>query len=490
MNNFLTRRFERFIASMSAKAASFAGDRRGVAFALFALAAVPIVASIGVATDVARGYLIKNRLTEALDAASLAAGRQPDPALRQSDAERFFWANFGENYLGTTVTAGPTVVSDPDTGTVTVTAEAQIPTTFMNAVGIGSVDVGAKSVVTRQLGGIELMLVIDNTGSMGSNGRIEAAQQAAKDLLAIIYGTEQSLDDVWVGLVPYVTVVNVGSQHTSWLEPSFDLNDYIPPDPRGWTGCVVARAGNADRTDDPPSVDPIIPFYWESDTWSDWIPGWGYPTEHNDNYNVWGPAVIGDGASGRDERGPNRGCVMAMSPLTPYRDRLEDRIDLMEPRSYGGTMINVGLVWGWRALSPRWRGLWGGDTPADLPLDYDEPNMQKAIILLTDGENMMGYNEMTAYRELQDGMLGTTWQSAAENELDSRTAETCAAVKAAGIRLYTITFQQNDPGVQTLMRNCASAPHEDHYYDSPTNETLRQAFKDIAGKLSKLRISE
>ncbi len=62
-------------------------------------------------------------------------------------------------------------------------------------------------------------------------------------------------------------------------------------------------------------------------------------------------------------------------------------IDEMGPWHRGGTMANLGLAWGWRVLSPEWRGLWGGDTPEELPLDYHTPNMHKVIILLTDGNN-------------------------------------------------------------------------------------------------------
>lgn len=43
------------------------------------------------------------------------------------------------------------------------------------------------------------------------------------------------------------------------------------------------------------------------------------------------------------------------------------------------THINPGAVWGWRMLSPKWRGLWGGDISTySLPLDYNTKGMTKA----------------------------------------------------------------------------------------------------------------
>ncbi len=45
------------------------------------------------------------------------------------------------------------------------------------------------------------------------------------------------------------------------------------------------------------------------------------------------------------------------------------------------------MVWGWRVLSPRWRGLWGGNTPNTRPLDYDASDTDKVVVMLTDGNN-------------------------------------------------------------------------------------------------------
>ena len=66
---------------------------------------------------------------------------------------------------------------------------------------------------------------------------------------------------------------------------------------------------------------------------------------------------------------------------------MQGSIDELESWSRGGTSSNFGMVWGWRTLSPRWQGLWGGATPADMPFDRDEPLMDKAVVLMTDGTN-------------------------------------------------------------------------------------------------------
>ncbi len=66
--------------------------------------------------------------------------------------------------------------------------------------------------------------------------------------------------------------------------------------------------------------------------------------------------------------------------------------------------------------------------------------------------------------------------------------ELCAAMKAQDIILYTITFQLSDTTTQDLYRSCAT--DADHYFNSPSNSQLQEAFEQIADELSSLRIAE
>ncbi len=188
-------------------------------------------------------------------------------------------------------------------------------------------------------------------------------------------------------------------------------------------------------------------------------------------------------------------------------------------------MANLGLAWGWRTLSPKWRGAWGGDTPAELPLAYEAPGMQKVVILLTDGVNqwydwpgrkwkvagenhysgLPGKNkypgshnnafkgdwpgaDYTAYGRLNEGRLGATGNGAAKNEINSRMLELCTKMKTADIILYAITFKLNDSATRSLYESCATSP--DHYFNSPSNSDLQQVFVEIANELSNLRIAQ
>lgn len=68
-------------------------DRRGGIILFFAIAAVPLIAAVGIATDTARMFFVKSRLTSAVDAASLAGGKVFAPE-RDADVRMYFDTNF------------------------------------------------------------------------------------------------------------------------------------------------------------------------------------------------------------------------------------------------------------------------------------------------------------------------------------------------------------------------------------------------------------
>jgi hypothetical protein len=166
----------------------------------------------------------------------------------------------------------------------------------------------------------------------------------------------------------------------------------------------------------------------------------------------------------------------------------------MMPWYRGGTIINEGLAWGWRTISPRWRGLWSGSS-STLPLDYNTKNMKKAIVLVTDGDNQMlvtnyhgtTMSPYTAYVTYTN--LGATSSSGTQAALDTRTTTVCNNIKAAGIILYTMSVgTAPSASGKSLLQACASQP--DYYFDSPDGATLSAAFQTIGEQLSNLHIAQ
>ncbi|MEX0760456.1 MAG: hypothetical protein WD100_12825, partial [Tistlia sp.] len=263
----------------------------------------------------------------------------------------------------------------------------------------------------------------------------------------------------------------------------------------GWKGCVEARWGAAgrDRTDDPPSVEAFRPYFWER--WFDWN------GDTDRRYNSYLPDDVDErestNTSGNNGLGPNLGCGPAITPLTADRGVVEAAIAEMDAWHRGGTTTNLGVVWGWRLLSPRWRGLWS--TEPELPLDYDEPLMDKVVVILTDGDNNLysghapsGDTDYTGYQRLSAGRLGTTNRNTARSRLNDRTLEACNAMKQEGIVIYAITFEvannSNGDAIRQIFRSCATTPG--HFFDSYGGEGLAGTFRTIAAQLANLRIAQ
>ena len=232
-------------------------DRRGAVAIIVGFAIIPMFAALGIAIDGARGYLLQSKLSYAIDSAGLAGGRAFDTDNRAEDILMYFEANFPEGYMDSEIVGGePSVVFDDTANTITIEASATFPTRLMNIAGIPELTVSARTVIQRQLPGMELVLVMDNTGSMRSSGKMDAMKDAATSLINILYGDLESAPNFWVGLVPYAATVNIGNNRISWMT-GFNPNDFSPS---SWKGCVEARSYPNDSNDARPQVEKWQPL--------------------------------------------------------------------------------------------------------------------------------------------------------------------------------------------------------------------------------------
>jgi Flp pilus assembly protein TadG len=454
----------------------FLGDRNGGVAMIVGMSIFVLAGALGVAVDSARGYSAKSKLQDAVDAAALAAakaysqgltsGEDDTPtAFAKAEARMFFDANYASDYMGGVIADFDAEVDD-SSESIVVKAEATIPTSFMQIFGIDEVSVTGEAQVVAAQTGLELALVVDVTGSMNwtdSNGdvKIDSLQTAGLKLLETLYGEKTSLPGVYLSLIPYRAAVNIGSARTSWLR-DYSASDFSP---EGWRGCVLARKKPRDQKDNPPNKknNRFPPYYWP-------------PSE----YGYWANYYFGPYS-------PNQICpINEVIPLTDQRSTIEGGINTLDAQSGGGTQTSQGLVWGWRTISPRWQGYWGGATPSDMPQDYDEPNLIKAVVFMTDGIADIGW-ELMAYGFLNEGKLGTTNEALAEDEVNSRLSTICESIKAEGVEIFSVMFAVTDPSIETTYRDCASKP--EHFFNSPTGEELQAAFETIGRKLASLRIS-
>lgn len=224
---------------------------------------------------------------------------------------------------------------------------------------------------------------------------------------------------------------------------------------------------------------------------------------HERSPNVWprfaadaprdDPGFVDESVSAKNKAfGPNLGCPAPILPLTAVRAELDAMVPQLEAWSRGGTLGNLGLSWGWRALSPRWRGQWlrADATPiVGIPRDAEEAG-RKIIVMMTDGDN--------AFHQIDDTALGRAGEMLSGSaQIDASMSRLCAAIKDEGIIIYTITFGNGvNANTANRYRTCATDPALDPrvgyqtYFHAPSGDALTQAFANIAGQISDLRLVE
>lgn len=503
---------QRGVERITTEIRTLARDVRGNAVMMMSFAAIPVLAMTGVGIDYSRAYFVQQRLSHAIDSAALAVGtaqNKTEAELTQI-AQSYFNANYPAAELGVPGNLNVTFGND----TVGISATASVHTTLMGLVGTHHVNVSADTEVTRKITGVELVMVLDNTGSMSSNGKIDALKTAAKDLVEVLFGDKETHQYLKVGLVPFAAAVNVGTQYenSGWIDRTaqssvhgynfkwtnniknrFDLYDKLTN--KSWNGCVEARPMPMDIEDTPPDGsngdtlwvpyfapdEPDYDEYYNSYLDDKAKSGWSNQKRQEKLKKYKNESVSGDG--------PHYNCkTKPITPLTSTKSAVIDAINDMN--ATGTTNIPFGLAWGWRVISP--------GEPFTEGVSYDNAQYRKVLILLTDGQNVIGsadnHNESRygAYGFVKDERLGTNSSSEAQAMLDSQTAEVCNNIKNADadrpILVYTITFQLDDGDTKDLMRNCATDPEK--YFDSVSNAVLKQHFEAIAGELSELRLSK
>jgi Flp pilus assembly protein TadG len=269
-----TKRVGRALARLQAR---FWCDRRGGIAIFTAAAMIPLIGALGLATDVARSFLVKSRLQDAVDAAALAGGKVIASASRDTDINAYFRANFPSGYMAAeNPSAAGTdpvpVITDNHTGstaatTVTVTANAKIPTTFMRVLGFQDITVSALATATHQVAALDVVLAMDISGSMGQPiSKMNDAKTAATNLVEYLFnnGTVSpqttvggtTYDLLHIGLVPWNESVNVTRNGVAFTGLAAGSPVTVPSFTNPMTGLAQTQIWYANNSPVPLLNDP------------------------------------------------------------------------------------------------------------------------------------------------------------------------------------------------------------------------------------------
>ena len=421
------------LQSACARVRKFRGDQSGTVVVIFAFILVTLVGTGGGAVDYGRWQQARNETVNAMDAAVLAAGRVMQlPGSTEADAIAAAQKYYNENKPGI---LAPDNVSFSITtqGTVMIgnSSGSLVKTPFLNLFGIPHLQVNASSKAilaanSNSGSDVEIAMMLDTTGSMSGQKMVDL-QAAAKDLIEIVVWPDQSVYTSRVALAPFSRYVNVGTANFNSVTGVTASGD---PDQRT---CVKERQGADRYTDASPTAGGFFDYYTGSGTCA--------PTS-------------------------------AVVPLTADKNLLKAQIDNFP--TTGRTAGHLGTAWAWYLISPNWSGIWTGST---TPKPYSlisqtngagQPKLYKIAILMTDG----------VYNQEYSGADSTTQARAI-----------CDNMKAEGVTVYTVGFEISVGSTPDLtMQHCASS--STHYYNASNGEALKLAFRDIALKISTLRLAE
>ncbi|MGD9785547.1 MAG: VWA domain-containing protein [Hyphomicrobiaceae bacterium] len=424
----------------------------GVAIA-FGLMAVTLTGLVGAAVDISRWQQARNVTMSAVDAGVLAAARQlqidnQDPAAALAAADAMYRANTNERLAVEDDTISFEIGSDG--ASVRGRGSAFIRTPFLALASVERLPLmqlsgGEYSEAMAMQGrfarrSLEVSVMLDVTGSMAGE-KIEALKEAATDLVEIVVWENQTSSTSKVALVPFSDSVKPGALLQAVRADSPSSRTVRDSSGR-WqtfkrTECVSERGGGPAHTDAAPiDAAKLNPVYTRNATCNPSTP---------------------------------------IMPLTNNKDALKGAISTLAAN--GWTAGQLGTAWSWYMLSPEWAGVLPGES---RPAAYSDDSVRKVAVLMTDGE----YNTQYDAAGISTRDTGAAPMNGAS---DAQARKLCEGMKASGIEVYTVGFALTEAQAVETMGKCASS--KQHAYIAQSSEQLRQAFRDIALKLSPVHLT-
>lgn len=464
----------------------FVGDRGGNVVVIFAVAITSVVLVGGGAIDLMTVSGNGRYLQDRVDSAALYVANGMTSATTntaQAKAEARLRSLVDDDH-GTL----SDIVATTTSQTVTVSAKLTTRSNFLALLGLTNLTSAASSSVTWGDTSLEVAIVFDTTGSMADNGKIAAAKSAAKSFVEQIAAKATTANSVKFSFVPFSNFVNVGTanQSAAWMDTTglspYHSSYFSAPANRfalytllgkSWKGCVETRPAPYDIDDTAPVLtNPstlFVPSFHPDEPANSW--GTSYANSYL-NDDVWSSDDLVKmknvtkytTQSGKDyspsyfysnynaNKGPSFNCETSpMIRLTATSSTITTAIDNVVVA--GSTNIPEGLAWGWRVLSPK--------GPYADGKDYSS-NTYKIVVLMTDGTNAVNTfstslgGAYSSWGYPYSGRLGSNPGTNLRNGLDAKTREVCTAMKAKGIKLYTIGLMIDDTSGQTLLSDCSS----------------------------------
>ncbi len=474
MNALVTRQREPGLPTQLIR--RFVADQNG-SLTIFALVLFVLMVFMGgLAIDLMRYEQTRTALQNTLDRATLASASLTQ-TLNPADVVTDYFTKAGMvQYLNSvTVTEGlnfRNVVADASAATNPfflnmlqdgkITADRDTKYAVNKMDSRKQLDAVGHSMAEQRISNVEITLVLDVSGSMGSNNRLVNLKSAAKEFVSSIL-TKDVESKIAIAIVPFNSQVNVNadllSKYTNRSNASGTAN----------VNCIDLPAAMYNQTSIPTNTPLSMSAHADG-----WTISLNYYDYHYDYYSAtdanWAKPYVVSGHFINNSCPPEPQNMIAL----PSRSITTLQSQINNLYAIGGTSIDTGFKWGLAMMDPTLRSAYsslisGGKIPSSLsgrPFDYTDPEAMKVIVVMTDGENtsrdQVGENYKSGlssiYKSSYDGQYSIRFQTgrpgvAGSNEyyVPHKNAWQNKPYTRDGSTSYTAT-QQTWPQVWSAMR--------------------------------------
>lgn len=464
-------------------------------FACFMIFCMIMIGGIGV--DMMRHEMERTAMQGVSDRAVLAAADLDQELAPEAVVRDYFIKSGMEEYV-----SAVQVDQGLSFKTVTVDAQTQVNTMFMDYLGVQTLNVGALSTAQERASNVEISLVLDISGSMRFSNRMDELRPAAVDFVNTVLSSDTG-QFTSITLVPYAGQTNPGPFMFNRLNgqryAATPLDQALGGIPEAMSHGTLPAGVEGGSGADPnvryvhPNVSSCLDVNPTGFDDTELPAGALYPqTAHFMNWNI-AANVMDWGWCPQDNQ--------AIQYMSNNAGQLSQFINTM--RMNDGTGTHYAMKWAVAMLDPSSQddvaALAGAGLAAPefvgRPAPYDDPETEKYIILMTDGQittqvrptDTLDTQNPTV--ELARGRGGERRSITSASTNVASFFDQCDLAKSREPRpiiVFTIAFDA--PGTpEQQMRECASS--EAHFYTADTNN-IGEVFASIARQISKLRLTQ
>lgn len=473
-------------------------DGSMIVFGLFLIVVMLIVG--GMAVDFMRYEARRTLLQSTADRAALAGANLTNTENDEVEAVVLdYFAKAGlEGYLD-----GKPIIdnTDEDYRSVEVNLEQTLDTFFLRLAGVEEMDANASAIAIEGVGNVEISLVLDVSGSMGSPTKNEAGEPTSVTKIAALRTAatafvdavlaDEYKDKITVSMVPY-------AQHVAIPQALFD--GMTTEQRHDFSYCVDFADSDFLTTELKASqtyqqAQHAQLYGVVNSTFTNYLPDLTSPTCRIDT-------------------------EAQISVLSNNRTTLGTQITGLQ--AGGSTSIFLGMKWGVALLDKSTRSLVAPFLPAGIsgrPVDYptstNRIRSNKVIVLMTDGSNQptkllqdQFYDSESDIQYAGTNTFSNFWWTNVRTDLhpynlnddtgefhytkytptdgDTLLKNICDAAKLEKIEIFTIAFEA-EPAGEAAMLDCAT--DSAHYYNASGSE-LTAIFEQIADQVTDLRLTK